>query len=411
MIASDEHIMTLDIGSTSVRALIGRIVDDRVVVCAVGEASNEASGTGAAVQGASLASCIRAATSQAMSLAGVRVQSAYVGVPARFVELHTVDIDVGIRGARVSNDDRTTALERARNTVYSSSRAVIHQRVLGEWVDGARVEPSRGVEGQELRMRTQLYTCVQHRLQVMDDAVKQAGLQVRGFLFESLATAAATLIPSEHQGVTVLVDMGAQKTDICVLEDGIVRELSSLPCGGSSPIEDLAASFRVPMDVAARLQERAGCRYTDAVSALDMLEYTLADGEVREVPIRAIVQIVEPRVRELLEELRLHIRTTLEAGAPASVVFVGGCVWLNGFEEQAHDVFHRENWRVRLGVPHGVSGGRELVGQPKFSVVVGLLLEARQARGRGRDVFFSTRREKERHPAVSWIVNLFDKLL
>lgn len=410
MIASDDHLLTLDIGSTSVRALVGRLVGDRVVVCAVGEATNESAGVGTPLHHSALAECIRSASSQAMSLVGVRVQRAYVGVPARFVELHDVETEVSLRGPVVTNEDRGYALERARSTVYSSSRDVIHQRVLSEWVDGQRVDNARGVAGASLRMRTQLYTCVRHRLQVMEEAAKQAGLHVEGYLFESLATATATLRSDERSGVTVLVDMGAIATDVCIVHDGIVQRLSTVPSGGASLVEELAVSLRVSMDTAARLQERAGCRYSDDVGSMDVLEFASDDGGMREVPVRAVVQVVEPRVREILEELRLHIREALD-GAPAHIVLVGGSVWLNGFEDQAREVFHREGWRTRLGVPHGVSGGRELVSQPKYSVVVGLLLEARQARIHGRDVFFSTRREKEPSRFMSWIRNMFDKLL
>ena len=94
--------------------------------------------------------------------------------------------------------------------------------------------------------------------------------------------------------------------------------------------------------------------------------------------------MIEPRIEELFTFVQQIVRESgYEDLLSSGVVFTGGTSLMPGIVELAEDVFLKP---VRVAVPNYEGSLADVMRNPRFSTVMGLLAEARLQRARGRKV-------------------------
>lgn len=402
-----EALLVLDIGSTCVRALIGRNTGDRLEVLSIAEVTPVRDAVHAAATPQEVARAIERAAEQAMLHANVRVNEAWVGMPSNWV-VHKEGVgETRVEQRLVRRSDLARALENARHPHLSPTRKILHQYGVQVSVDGRRIDVlSTAESGERLRVNTQMAICPTRAITQLLDVVKMAGLQPRGIMLETLAAATATLTPAEtHEGV-LLMELGARKTSLGFWKNGQVRDLVTIETGGHSFAEELAMSLRIPTAAAVRVQETGSCVCHPNLGSLPFIDIPLDGGESRRVTPLAVAQILEPRVMELFEEINVAIAERGHTDHIHHVVLTGGGAWMRGFSELAEEFFEEKNWSVRLGLPRGAHSGAEQVSQTRYATVVGLLREA-SSENRSR-TFYGTEEQGVRSQIMKGIARFFD---
>lgn len=401
-------LLVLDLGSTGVRALIGRsLPDDRVQVLSIVEENLPANPTHAPPSQADLVAAIQRAAGQAMSQAEERVHDVWLALPSDWVVTEEGVGDIFVDRGDLRLEHVAAALENARLPYVGPTRKVIHQRIVRASLDGRPVEePYAGRKGKHLRIESQMVICSTRDLAQLLETVKLAGFRPRGVMLETLAAGVATLVAEELNAGVVLVDLGARKTSLGVWRDGGLRDVATIDTGVLSFTEELAMSLRIPMAAAARLQETCSCACLPHLESLGAFDVPLEDGEVRRVTPLAIAQILEPRVSELFAEIAATLRARGHEDAIRGVVLTGGGAWMDGLNHLAEYHFSQHGWNLRLGLPYGLSAGRELVSQTRYATVVGLLREA--ALDSRTRTFFMTEEEGVRTQLYKVFSRFFD---
>lgn|GEM_PF-4914858 len=375
--SDNQPILVLDIGSTCVRALIGRNGVHGLEVLSIAEAVPAREAMHAAVSPQETARAVEQAAERAMLEARLRVQDVWVAMPSNWVTLKEGVGEIALEQRPMRRSDLARALENARLPHLSATRKILHQYDVRIQVDGQTIDASsQGVRGERLRVQTRMAICPTRVLSQLLEIVRMAGLTPRGVLLETFAAATATLTPQETDEGVLLVELGARKTFLGVWKDGQVRDILTLETGGHSFAEELAATFRIPMDDAIRLQETCSCVCHPRLESLAPIDVTLASGDVRRISPFSVAQILEPRVLELFAEIQSALLANTDASGLRHVVLTGGGAWMQGLTDLAEDYFHDRSWALRLGVPRGMHAGGELVSQTRYATVVGLLREA-----------------------------------
>ena len=98
----------------------------------------------------------------------------------------------------------------------------------------------------------------------------------------------------------------------------------------------------------------------------------------------ALAAVVEPRVEELFSLVQQVVRESgYEELLSSGVVLTGGASMMPGMVELGEDIFLKP---VRIGVPEYAGGLADVVRNPRYSTAMGLLVEGRSQRMRGRKV-------------------------
>jgi cell division protein FtsA len=378
----DKYLVGLDIGSTKTCALIAEIDEEQVKFLALGAAESKGLRKGLIVNLDSTVSSIRRAVEEAEGVAGVPVESALIGVAGGHVRgvNSRGGVTLGHRARDIERDDVRRAIDAARNITLPEDREVLHV-LPHEFIVDAQVgiRDAIGMVGRRLEANVHLVTSSVAATQNLVTAANRAGILISDTVLEPLASAESCLTQDERDLGCCLLDIGGGTTEILVYGGGVVRHTSAVPVGGDHFTNDLAVGLRTPIPEAEKIKRKHGC-----VSASFLLDDTaieiasVGDRPPRTIFARMLTDIIEPRALELLSLIRDDLQHAgLDGQIPAGFVLAGGGARLRGLDEMAEHGFHLP---VRIAEPKGLADLPELVAQPEYATVVGLVVYGAKAR-------------------------------
>lgn len=382
MSKKDKYVVGLDIGSTKTCALIAEIDEEQVKFLALGAAESKGLRKGLIVNLDSTVSSIRRAVEEAESVANVPVESAIIGVAGNHVRgvNSRGGITLGPRPRDIEREDVRRAVDAARNISLPDDREVLHVLPHEFRVDAQDgIRDAIGMVGQRLEANVHVVTSSVAATQNLVTAANKAGILINDTVLEPLASAESCLTQDERDLGCCLLDIGGGTTEVIVYGGGVVRHTSAVPIGGDHFTNDLAVGLRTPIPEAEKIKRRNGCATSALLREDGAIEIaSVGDRPPRTIFARMLTDIIEPRAMELLALIRDDLRRAgLETQIPAGFVMCGGGARLHGFDELIEQSLHLP---VRVAQPKGLADLPELVAQPEYATVIGLVMYGAKAR-------------------------------
>src|SRR5438045_36579 len=199
-------------------------------------------------------------------------------------------------------------------------------------------------------------------------------------IIEQLAAAEATMAEEYTLYASVMVDIGAETTGLCVYQRGAVQHTAVFPLGGSHFTNDIAFGLRTPIPEAERIKRAVGCASSAALNddeRGEMVEVPSVGGRApRQLSRQILCDILQPRAEEVLMHVADGIKDAgWERQLSSGVVLTGGGALLHGMTEIAEQVFDAP---VRIGYPERdrFGGLVEDIQSPAWTAAAGLALLA-----------------------------------
>jgi cell division protein FtsA len=215
--------------------------------------------------------------------------------------------------------------------------------------------------------------------------VKQCKLDIIDMILEQLASSYAVLTEDEKELGVCLLDIGSGTTDIAVFSKGAIRHTAVIPIAGDQVTNDIAMALRTPTAEAEEIKVRYGVAkqvLADPGESFDVPG--LGDRAARALSRQALAAVIEPRVEELFSLVHQVVRESgFEEVLSSGIVLTGGSAMMPGMMELAEDIFLKP---ARVGIPDYNGQLADVVKSPRYSTVLGLLLEAKQQYLRGQVV-------------------------
>jgi cell division protein FtsA len=378
----DKYVVGLDIGSTKTCALIAEIDEEQVKFLALGAAESKGLRKGLIVNLDSTVSSIRRAVEEAESVANVPVESAIIGVAGNHVRgvNSRGGITLGPRPRDIEREDVRRAVDAARNISLPDDREVLHVLPHEFRVDAQDgIRDAIGMVGQRLEANVHVVTSSVAATQNLVTAANKAGILINDTVLEPLASAESCLTQDERDLGCCLLDIGGGTTELIIYGGGVVRHTSAVPIGGDHFTNDLAVGLRTPIPEAEKIKRRNGCAASALLRQDGAIEIaSVGDRPPRTIFARMLTDIIEPRAIELLALIRDDLcRAGLKTQIPAGFVLCGGGARLHGFDELIEQSLHLP---VRVAQPKGLADLPELVAQPEYATVIGLVMYGAKAR-------------------------------
>lgn len=375
--AEPKTITVLDVGSTKVVALVGEAADNDAGFTVIGVGMTPTRGVrrGQIINVGDATACIKEAITGAQAASGVKATQVLMSISGNHIASQNnhgaVAIGRGDQG--VSFDDINRALESAQAITVPNNREILHvipRHFRVDDQDGVR-NPV-GMLGFRLEVQAHIITCATTAMQNLLKCAHIAGLDVSEFVLSPLASAEATLTPTEREMGVVLVDIGGGTTGIAVFIDGSAWHTKVLDVGGSHFTSDLAQVLRLPMEAAEHLKVSYGHANPADVPGDQICDLVGFGDEPRvRIPRREAAEILRARADELFSLIEQEIkRSGYDGLLPAGLVITGGGSLLPGLRESARETTGRP---VRLTRPMHLYGLVDALQSPAFSTVVGML--------------------------------------
>lgn len=414
--AKKEHIVVgLDIGTTKICAIVAEMTSDQEInIVGVGSSPSRGLRKGVVVNIESTVGSIKKAVEEAELMAAVQINSVYIGIAGGHISSETVNGVVALKRNEVMQADIQRAIETARAAaVVGSDRRVLHVLPREFIVDDQEgIRDPVGMSGSRLEVDMHIVTGAVTSAQNLKKCVNRAGLDVIDIVLQPLASSEAVLSEEEKELGIAMVDLGGGTSDLAIFSDGTISHSAVLPVGGQHITTDLQIGLRTSLADAEKIKIRHGSALSCMVKDTEMLEVPSVGGRPpRDISRRQVSEIIEPRVEEIFDLVLREIRRSgYEGRLAAGVVITGGTSLLQGMPDAAERVLDLPG---RRGIPSGVGGLRDIVGNPMFSTGVGLILHAHRMDqgfelvGKNAGRKGGTRFGRWLNRMKSWVLNFF----
>ena len=369
----DEIVVGIDVGTTKVCTLVGRVEPEAIRILGSGVEPSEGIKKGVIVDLAAAAQAITRSVQKAEQVSGVEITGALVSLAGAHVSSINSRGVAGVAGEMIDENDVYRALDAARAVAIPHNREIIHIIQRGFPVDGQDgVTMPIGMHGYRLEVEAHIITAAQSAVENLRQCVGASGVEVLQFVLNPLASGDVVLSDGERQMGVAVCDIGGGTTDLAIYVDGHVWHTMVLAVGGNHITNDIATGLRLPLAQAEEIKKKHGFAVKAGVGAEEHLTVK-AYGEDAPVQIsrQDLAHIIEARVEEIftltLQEIK---RSGYDGLLPAGMVLTGGTSALPGIRQLASQV---------LGIPVRTAGPEKLVGlvdqlkSPAYSTGFGLL--------------------------------------
>jgi len=383
----EKYIVALDIGTSKVCVLVGE-VNDRGQLEIIGKGTSPMKGTrrGNIINLDQAIDAVKKAVDEAEVMAGLQIESVYVGVAGDHIRSVNSRGVVSIAGKHreIAREDIDRVIEASKSINVPGELEILHVIPREFVVDGQDgIHDPLGMTAARLEANVHIVTGARTHNQNVLTAVNKAGIAVDALVLEQLAAAEAVLTADEREMGVLLMDLGAGTTDYAVFLEGNVVHTNVLPVGAGHFTSDISVVLRTPMEDAERIKKRYGCALTSLVTEDDPIEVPTVGGRAPKILSKQeLTGILEPRAAEIAKLVHRDLeKAGLEKEIRSGVVLVGGGAEMDGMVEIVEQIFDQQS---RRGVPRGLGGLADTVNGPEWAAPAGLLLWGFRERGRVR---------------------------
>jgi cell division protein FtsA len=381
-------IAALDVGSSKVACVIARLRphppqqvlrrrSHGIEVVGFGHAAARGTKAGGVVNLAYAEEAIRRAVDGAERMAGVEIGSVVLSISAGRLasELFAAEIDIG--GAAVSEGDIARVLAAGNRHSMREGRAVLHSLPIGYSIDGGNgIRDPRGMLGARFGVDMHVATTDIAAARNLMLAVERCHLSVEAMVATPYVAGLSVLADDEADLGAAVIDMGAGTTTIAVFLAGRFMHSEGFALGGLNVTRDIARGLNASVADAERIKTLYGSVLLGGSDESDMISVPpVGEDELEQaqfVPRSALVEIIKPRVEEILEMVRDRLTASSFAAEPRGrVILTGGASQMTGLAELAARILGRP---VRLGRPLGIAGLPDAARGAAFAAATGLLV-------------------------------------
>ncbi|WP_027088353.1 cell division protein FtsA [Cohnella panacarvi] len=412
--SNNDLIVSLDIGTSKIRVIIGEISNGAINIIGVGSSDSDGIRKGAIVDIDQTVQSIRNAVDHAERMVGIGISEVYVGIAGNHIALqsnHGV-VAVSNEDREIGEEDIERVLQAAKVVALPPEREIIGLVPKQYLVDGlSGIQDPRGMIGVRLEVECTIITGTKAAIHNLMRCVEKAGLRISGVILMSLASGMMALTKDEKMMGTVLADVGAGATTLAIFEGGSLAAVSTLPIGGDYVTSDICYGLKTQTEHAEKIKLKYGCaRIEDAAEDQKFKVMRVGSNVEKEFSQLDLANIIEPRMQEIFQMIRQEVKRLGYLDKINGYVLTGGSVSLPSVLPLAQ--FELES-NVRVAVPDYIG-----VRDPSFSSGVGMIqyvskhVRTRGATGVKRpSKTKSTGSTASKPGIVEWFKNMFKEFI
>lgn len=373
----EQIVVGLDMGSTKAVVCVGTIKEGVVDIIGISKKPSTGLRRGTVVDIEETVSAITATLEEAERMAGIPINNVYASIGGTHITSANSRgvIAVSRADGEISEADVERVLEAARTVAMPPNQEILH--VIPKYYivdDQEQVKDPLGMTGVRLEVETLVIGVSTSAIKNLAKCIKQTGLGINDLIFTSLASAKVLLSKKQKEIGVMLLDIGANTTQLAIFEEGNLIHAKVLPVGAEHITNDIAIGLRTSIEAAEKIKVKYANADSTKLKEVEQIKLASFDPTAEEkVSKKYIAEIVEARLTEIFSMVRDELKEIRRDGMlPAGVVLTGGGAKLHGLVE-----FSKEYLRLptQIGYPTSeVAGMVDKLDDPSYTASVGLML-------------------------------------
>ena len=378
----------LNIGSFRISAMIAGLSETgEMIVLGSGHRAAQGIKRGYVTDMQAATHAVRDAIERAEKIAGVTLNSVWIGCSGAGLASTLARVEVDIGGRRIEADDIEHLLVAGRDVIQPDGRMVLHAQPAHYTLDGAHgVANPKGLHAERLAVDIHVMLADGAPVRNLTECVQNAHLEVEAVVGSPVAAGHACLSPEERELGVALVEFGGEVTNVSVYAGGMLLGMTAIPFGSGDITDAIASAFGIRRYQAERLKCVHGSAIASPTDHREMVPVNApndpdgagpvarhADDKNR-IPRAELVSVMTQQLGQWMEEVGRALKAMGFTGQRGQqIVLTGGGAELPGLADFAQSALGKP---TRIGKPPQMTGLPEAHAAPGFATLAGLVLYA-----------------------------------
>ena len=354
--AIGDIIVGIDIGTTRVCLGAGEVNNfgQIEIICCTSHKCNGLK-KGKIVDEDDISLSIAKTIEQAEEETELKINSAYVTIPGKYVTIvqNSVLKEVKDKFAGISQRDLQNAVMQVKDIEIPDNKVLIDVAINQVVLDNGRVIPDPvGSFASSFTVNAQVILAEKDYIRKLTSIFKKAGVEIDGIIPVALAERNLVLDKNELYDNVMLLDVGAENTDIGVFEGEEFKYTNTIPLGGNNITHDIALVLSISEQEAEKLKRQYGLALKSFIDNDNEIMLNTCTDESRSKVIKSseLIEIMEARIEEIFSIINKDITNQGLKSRINNVILTGqGITNINKSDVAG---------KIALNIPVKISTGR-----------------------------------------------------
>ena len=250
----------------------------------------------------------------------------------------------------ITQSDMELAVENAKAMPIKNDNEIVNVITQGFSIDKLRgINNPEGMEGSLLEVDVHITTGSSTHLNNLAKAIQRPGYKIDGTFYGLVPLGDCVLTQEEKDIGAMIIDLGGETMSVGIYIDGILKFSRDIPYGCDLITSDLSRVLHTSRQNAREIKEKYGVAFPTFLDEEGEVPVPSLDGRSsHNIKKSYILDIIQPRVEELFEQIQHCVATSGYKNFPVVGVLTGGGSQMPGMTDQAVNILGLKE--VRRGV-------------------------------------------------------------
>ena len=311
--AIGDIIVGVDIGTSKISAVVGEVNNfDQIEVICMTKAKCSGIKKGKIINDDEVAMSIAKTINDAEDEANLRINSAYVTIPGKYVTIvqNSIVKEIKDKFIGISSRDVNSAMMLVKDLDLPDNKTIIDivpENFILE--DGQVVSDPVGAFSSSFTLNAEILIADKDYVKQLHQIFKKADLEIDGIIPNTLAQRNLILDNNELNDNIMLLDIGAGNTDIGIFSGNKFVYTDTIPLGGNNITNDIAVVLDISIEEAEKLKRQYGLALKSFIDNDNDVILNTCNGisKTRTIKSSELIEIIEARIEEIFSLVNKEI--------------------------------------------------------------------------------------------------------
>ena len=311
--AIGDIIVGIDVGTSKISTVVGEVNNfNQIEIICMTKAKCSGIKKGKIINDDEVAMSIAKTINDAEDEANLRINSAYVTIPGKYVTIvqNSVIKEIKDKFVGISSRDVNSALMLVKDIDLPDNKTIIDivpENFILE--DGQIVSDPIGAFSSSFTLNAEILIADKDYVRQLHQIFKKADLEIDGIIPNTLAQRNLILDNNELNDNIMLLDIGAGNTDIGIFSGNKFVYTDTIPLGGDSITNDIALVLDISVEEADKLKKQYGLALKSFIDNDNDVILNTCNGitKTRTIKSSQLIEIIEARIEEIFSLVNKEI--------------------------------------------------------------------------------------------------------
>ena len=311
--AIGDIIVGIDIGTSKITTVVGEVNNfNQIETVCMSKWKCTGIKKGKIINEDEVAMSIAKTINDAEEEANLRINSAYVTIPGKYVTIvqNSVIKEIKDKFAGISVKDVNSAMMLVKDIELPDDKTIIDivpEQFMLE--DGKVVNDPIGCLSSNFTVNAEIILADKDYVKQLHQIFKKVDLEIDGIIPVTLAERNLVLDSNELNDNIMLLDIGAGNTEIGVFDGSKFSYTNTIPLGGNNITNDIAVVLDISLEEAEKLKRQYGLALKSFIDNDNDIILNTCNGlsKTRTIKSSELIEIIEARVEEIFSLINKDI--------------------------------------------------------------------------------------------------------